>query len=464
MLGLFNLIQSLTKEEKRLFSIYGKPAPYQVIYQSYSKAPQFSKHLDTQIYQNHYAEYSKAYYSIQKKELYEDILNVLLIHSNSQNPVYQYYNIISKMGLLIERKFYQDALEFYLIFKEKIKEFPEGHQKLFYELVFTIYENLNKVSFIEFLEFLNENKQEWNTEKTILLKIKFLKMNVDELDIEKIRNFAVEIYQEIKSISQPSYQLQMAGVQSLLLSQNHEDAHKELTRIYMSHYKDILNDKNALDCLAILMSSCLKNGDFLLLNSILYKTESKLNSIPEELKQNFLLKYYENAALFHFYENELPTALKEIQFVIDNSNDTAYVEKCICYRMAMLVAGDLQYQLTKELHELSLKYPNILSNPYILICDILASINNQLPKNNIIQKIENLELIAKNLKLKNIIHISKMLYNFVNLKKTTDEEILVYPSDWEPILAVDLWIKAKVERAFYYNLLIEKWLKRRKVF
>lgn len=463
MQALFNLIKTLSKEEKRLYSTYGKNSRLMSIYQSYSKAPTFSKFLDYEIYEKYYADNTKAYFSMQKKELYEDILGVLIEHSNPNHPVYQFYKSIAKIGILIQRNLLEEANEYAQSLKLNILEFPEAHQKLFSELLFLTYENSNQ-SFLKFLDFLNLFSSYFDKERIILTKIKLLNLNFDQLDIQKIQTFAEEIYQEIQSIPEPNLSLKMASIQALILQGEHENAHKELTQIYMGNFKDVLNQKEALDCLSSLMKSCLKNGDFLLMNSILYKTESKIHTIPEELKKDFLVNYYEYASLFHFYENELPTALKEIQFVIDHSTDKNKIEQCICYRMAMLVAGDLQYQLTNELKSYASKYPQILNNPYILICDILASINNQLPKNELSEKVERLEQIAKTHQLKNILLVAKALEDFIFKKKSLEEEVPIFPIDWEPILWVHLWIKAKKERIFYYNLVTDLWLKRRKVF
>jgi hypothetical protein len=464
MLALFNLIKSLSKEEKRLYNIYGNPARYQNIYQAYQKALEFHKSLDTEIFQNYYSENSKAYYSMQKRELYEDILSVLLTRSNSQNPVYQFYNMISSMGILIERKLYQEAKECSKYFKLDFQLFPNSYKNLFNELIFTAFESMNTASYSEFVNFLKQSNQEWDFERVVLLKIKLLNLNLDGLDIEKIQTFADEIYQELKSKSVTQYPLKMASIHALKLKKDYLNAHKELIYVYESQFKDSLDKKQALDCLIELMSSCLKNGDFLNMNSILYKTRSKIHLIPEEYKSEFLLSYNEYSSLFHFYENDLPSALKEIQYVIEHSKDPIHIEKCICYKMAMLVAGDLQYQLTNELAEYSAKYPDILNNPYIIICDILASINNLVPKTELNEKIEKLESIGKKSNQKNIITVSKLLYNFIFKKKGTEEEVQIYPNDWEPILLVHLWIKAKIERVFYYNLVIDEWLKRRKVF
>ncbi len=465
MIALFNLIKSLSKEEKRLYTTYGSPTRFKNIYQNYLKAEAFSKALDAEIYSNFYSDTTKAYYSMQKKELYEDILAVLLEHSNPQNPFYNYYKAIAKIGILLERNLPDDAKEYAQTLKLNPEKFSSAHINLYNELLFSAFEASQNASFLDFIQFLESTPSSWDYQRTILLKIKLLNINLDGLDIEKIQNFASQVYQEIKNIPEPNYSLKMASIQALNLKQDFLSAHKELTNIYMSHYKDILDQKEALDCLTMLMNSCLKNGDFLLLNSIIYKTQSKINTIPENLKLNFLLPYYENTSLFHFYENDLPAALKEIQFVIDNSPVTELIEKAICYKMAMLVAGDLQYQLTNELNEYATKYPFIIQNPYIIICDILASINNQINKNELITKIENLIQIAKKNNQKNILTIAKMLSEFIYKRKfTIEENIRVFPPEWEPILAVNLWIKAKIERIFYYNLITEEWLKRRKVF
>ncbi len=464
MLALFNLIKTLNKEEKRLYSTYGNDSRYINIYQSYSKSNEYSKSLDNEIYEKYYVENTKAYYSMQKRELYENILNVLLEHSNSQNPTYLFYKTIAKMGILIYRDLPEEAKEYGKSIKFDILQFSDSHQKVFYELLFTAYESSFQSSFLEFLEFLKSNSFEWDKQRVLLTKIKLLNLNLDQLDIQKIQTFAFEIYQEIKNIAEPNFIIKMASIQALTLQQDYENAHKELTHIYMSHFKDVLNQKESLDCLSNLMQSCIKNGDFLLMNSILYKTESKIHTIPENLRTEFLLSYYEYASLFHFYENDLPTALKEIQFVIDHSKEYEKVEKCICYRMAMLVAGDLQYQLTQELLKFSTEYPQILNNPYIIICDILASINNQIPKNELDEKIERLEFIAKFDNQKVILLAAKSLKDFIYKKKNTEVEIRVFPPSWEPILLVHLWVKAKIERIFYYNLVIEEWLKKRKVF
>lgn len=465
MQALFNLIKTLSKEEKRLYNTYGKNSRYTCIYQSYLKANEYSKFLDSEIHEKYYSDCSKAYFSMQKRELYEDILNVLLTHSNSNNPHYQFYCSIAKMGILIHRKLFEEAKEYGNHTKLDIHLFSDAHKNLFYELLFSAYENAYNTSFLEFVSFLqNSQSVLWDKQKVLLTKLKLLNLNLDHLDIEKIRTFASEIYQEIKNSLEPNFLNKMASIQALTLQEDYINAHKELTQIYMTDYKDVLNRKEALECLKYLMKSCLKNGDFLLMNSIIYKTESKIHTIPDELKWDFLLSYYEYASLFHFYENDLPTALKEIQFVIDHSPNYETIERCICYRMAMLVAGDLQYQLTNELQQYSSKYPQILNNPFIMICDILASINNQLPKNELNNKVELLEKFAKTNNQKNILQVSKVLHDFIYNKKVSEEAIAIFSKDWEPILLVHLWIKAKKERIFYYNLVIEEWLKKRKVF
>ncbi len=60
--------------------------------------------------------------------------------------------------------------------------------------------------------------------------------------------------------------------------------------------------------------------------------------------------------------------------------------------------------------------------------------------------------------------VYQMLLEFSQNKRMSPIYIPVIPPHMEQILRIDLWLKAKFESNFYYNLIIEEWIKRRKVF
>lgn len=465
MRALFNLIKTLNKEEKRLYQTHGAESRYKDIYQIYVKQQEYTKKLDQDIYQKFYADNTRSYYSMQKKALYEDLLNVLLEHSNQQHPHYQFYKAIAKAGILIEKKLYLEAKEYLEQTKFNILDFPHAFQQLFYEIYFQTFEQNAFIKYAELEHFLQQATLDAiNPQRKLLLKVKLLYFNHDGYDTDTLKALALPLLHELENLNIEEKFKTRLQIQLLNIAQENTQAHKLLTQFYQQYYNDNLSETETLQTFLQWMRSCLDNGDFLQLNSIIYKMQSKLNQIPEDLRTEFLNDYYEISSLFHFYENDLPTALKEIQFVLHNTNHPPTLERCMCYRMAMLVAGDLQYQLFQEIKDLEASHPHLLSNPYIRLCELMAAINNQIPKNELIKKIEVLQELLRHHPIKQLQQAIDALEDFVLYKKISTEPLFVFPKEWQPILRVDLWLTAKKNLDFYYNLITEDWVRKRKVF
>ena len=109
MQALFDLVHSLAKEEKRLYNLHGRNSRYTQIYKGYLASNEYSKNLDRQLYSKHFSSFSKAFYSMQKNALMDDILAVLLEYSNSSKEDFLVNRLKAKYEVLNYKGFHEQA-------------------------------------------------------------------------------------------------------------------------------------------------------------------------------------------------------------------------------------------------------------------------------------------------------------------------------------------------------------------
>ena len=130
MQALHQLVHSLAKEEKRLYNLHGRKARFARIYEGYLSSASYEKGLDRQIYAEHFSSFSKAFYSMQKNALLDDILAVLLEYSNSSRADFSLTKLKSKYEVLVHKGFHDLALQYVKTAKDISRKSENQNQQL----------------------------------------------------------------------------------------------------------------------------------------------------------------------------------------------------------------------------------------------------------------------------------------------------------------------------------------------
>jgi len=475
---LFDLIKSLNKEEKRLYRLHGREVKFRFIYDVYVKAKVFNRNLDKQVYEEKYADVSKSFYSAQKRELMDDILSVLLEFSNRHQAGYAFERFYSKAAILMFRDLTEGAMAYLDEANLMAEQSGDAANRLRTNIArqHALLKS-EKPSLVAYEVLLSEHdeiqaKQGSLSKLDILVNcVNLLLVNHDGISKRHVEEKATNYLKELKNYenkidSQESWHkfIRLELTLHQVLNQQ-EEAHKLLISVLKLITPANFPPHLYYDLLAEQMFSSLHAGDFLLPSSIIYKTEKIIHQLPEDLQKSFLPKYYEAAALYHFYENDLPEAIREINLVIQLNPDQRTVVRCFAYKLAMLVAGDLHLQMANEIQNFRQTFGDVDYKEITTICTILADINRQIEFSELSNRVEKeLNLAKKHQATAFFISALEALSQFFESKKQILEPNLIMPEDWLQILRVDLWLQAKFDRSFYYNLIHAEWMKKRKVF
>jgi hypothetical protein len=251
--------------------------------------------------------------------------------------------------------------------------------------------------------------------------------------------------------------------------------HTDLLAFYSKHYAKDKSDfsKDKYLYLNQLLKSAIRNGDFLNLDSLIYITDRLLDKLPEETAAIFLSNYYECCGLFHFFEIDTPLALKEIRQVLEREpEESELYERCLKYLFSMLIATHLSGVAIEEMQKrLNGKFRN---DPFFDIISILVAVEQHNSTEYVLSLIDNAkDRVQFNIKqnegnvpqLKDYLLAINQLEAFIQHKPYISGVANLLPSNSEMILRIDLWIHAKQENKFYYNLLLQDtWLNRKQVF
>jgi len=483
---LYDLIHSLSKDEKRIYHANRPDNRLRFIYDAYQNAAQFDRGLDRTLYESHYKDASRAFYSMQKRELMDELLSVLLYHSNQQNPHYQFYRLFAKSCVLQNRMLYNGAM-LYLNDAYKLCQKNDFAKKelLVLGMMKETLPHTTEPSLSSLEEYVAREVQlqqalaPHDRIHNTYIALQILRKNYDKTPQPDLSAKAQALMDELTA------QLPADLGHDLLLLRLQCDAlladitntplryHQQVTGLLKNHGPQWPLDAR-LRLTNQTLRSALRVGDFLLIGSLIYKTDRELPGLTDEQAQAFLPDYREVCSLFRFYENEAPRALNDIKDVLEQRPlaDDQYM-RCVYYRQAMLLASYLPDQAQQELRAAIKQLPTLANNPlnYVLealigiekrthITDLQVTIDRYI--NELRQQAKDNDMQLAQLS-RNAIEALQMVQRFLEHKQVKETPLRLFPEEWENLLRVDLYLMAKQKNKFYHNLLIETWQKRKQV-
>lgn len=242
--------------------------------------------------------------------------------------------------------------------------------------------------------------------------------------------------------------------------------HQEIVRAYQAAEKAGTEQRFAL--LIDALASAIKAGDFLLLLSLVYKTSKQVDGWPPDVQNTCLGAWYENCALYHFYEHELTTGLKEMEQALgDPSADADELQRRLCYYIAMLIAAHLPQQAEETIVAWAERRPELAKFPAIQVMRVALDVETHQEPPVIQARLREARetLLETNADDARIMRALDAIEAYVAQRGRPDGKPLIFPKDWEQLFRVDLWLEAKHENTFYHDLLIEaEWSRRKKVY
>src|SRR5690606_9900042 len=134
------------------------------------------------------------------------------------------------------------------------------------------------------------------------------------------------------------------------------------------------------------------------------------------------------------------------------------------YRLAMLLAAYLPHQAEEEIVSYAEVLPNLRKNPLIWIIEAMIHIENRKNEADLQFVLDRqVQELKADKAPRPILDAYQWLAYFLEHRKIKSGELTLYPEPWENLLRLDLYLQAKSETKFYYNLILEEWQKRRRV-
>lgn len=484
MQTLFDLVQSLSREEKRLYQLHKREGRTQHIYEAYNKATDFEKGLDQAVYAEHFADVSRAFYSMQKRALMDDILTVLLEYSNNADPRYQYARLYGRARVLLERRIGEAAVQYSEEARERAQQAATPEAAIGAVRIQQAALVLSKQPSLKAYEELTQLEARMAEQGRLhqLLdhaqnRLTLLRLNVDGEDETAIRTKAAQFMTDVQSVSLDGVdpitaaelemgRLACAEIYHELLG-TPEDYHRKLTAFVKTHVGEAsplpLHDQYKL--LNRHLKSGLAVGDFLMLTGAVYRLNKEALTLPQDVQKDFLPTYFETSALFYFYENDIPAALAQLDAALslDHLLPSQHT-RITLYRLAILLAAHLPEKGLEYLKQASKGATNgTLSLMGLLEVLFLLDLDKSGEEASFAAE-RHRNLLRKRGSEKHLLDVLNTVLQFIDRGKLRAKPLSVFPSDWEDILRVDLWLKAKANGSFYYNLLTERWQARRQVF
>ncbi|MEM0996478.1 MAG: hypothetical protein AAGN35_05340 [Bacteroidota bacterium] len=482
MQALYNLVHSLAKEEKRLYNLHGRKSRFTQIYKGYLNANEYNKQLDRQLYQKHFSSFSKAFYSMQKNALMDDILAVLLEYSNSSKDDFVINRYKAKYEVLNYRGFHGQALNYIraaLDACEKIKS-PRLRLRILEDYRDTLAQS-DTATWEEYAEIISRIEStsemvaknapfEENRKK---LKVLAQSNGLNPEDSEEYKSISQEILESIQTIAEQRDEPAITeGVfeSEVLFSKTFEDKfalHKRLVLLEKQSNKEHFPKDIRLQIINLLMESALECGDFLLINGLIYKTNKSNGDLNPAQRATFLPKYLELCALYHFYENDLPLAQQELRQLLDLS-DLSHEQRVRYYlhKIGVLIAANLPRSASQTLEELLGEASSLKHEISVKLIELIITIEMNQREEALVRLQRLRAQIRKSKDARKLGHIRQfleMVQKMLDKKRITYQEIAALNTDWMDILKLNLWLKAKIENNFYYNYILDYWQTRKKI-
>lgn len=481
MQALFDLLHSLSKDEKRLYKQHQRERRFLAIYEAYLANNTYSKDIDRKVYDAAFSDVSRPFYSMQKRALLDDVITVLLSYSNLQQSFYQQLRAIAKGKMLLQRRQGELALEY---LEEAQKIASESDTEQFSRLsvlraqkaALTISQ---KPSFKAF-EALSEQEgalmltiNGGNSLTDTIQALTLLHLNFDGLSEDEIEHKAEALMAHHQPLTMTkdatAVDFQKLEIKELYhnLAGDPVSFHKELVQYFKSVEKNLENerDERYYRLLNLTLRSGLQVGDFLLLSGMIYRTSKFMEHLEGDLKQRFLPDYLETCALYHYYDNELNKAIGQLEtlFKIKSVTEEQAI-RCTCYYMAMLIAAHLPEQGNRFLAKQVKKYSDFEGQPARVILNIMLDVDEHKDSEELSLRIDRYKNeFRKAGGLKREIACLQMIQQYLEKKTPKLKASSFFPEHWEEVLRVDLWVQAKIDNQFYYNMIQEAWQERKQV-
>jgi len=482
MLVLYELLHSLSKDEKRLYNLHKRNGRFQKIYEAYLAHGTFSKQIDKEVYDKEFSDVSKPFYSMQKRSLFDDVVTVLLSYSNLQLSPYRLARALAKAAILLERQKPKAALYYLEEASQLVTDETDPSIKL--QLVRTRKEaeaQLGESSFAQFVELMRneeaivEGLQRGTDLGTVQQALSLLHQNHDQLSDEERQLEADRLLAHLPEVPALADLTDLEFFQRLEVERLYHDIkgtpeqhHGNLVRAFkeLERQEEAPFSPRYFRLLNTVLWNALKVGDFLLLSGLIYKTDKLLEAPDAEPPADFLSGYLESAALYHFYENDLPTAIRECEQLL--SFDTLapeQVERVTFYHLSMMIAAHLPQQ-GEEALDLQLKRHRFLRTmPLSTLYRVILSVDQHKDEDELSLSIERHKREFRKLgNNKAIIDNLQLIQSWLDKKNVKPRYIPFMPTEWEELLRVDFWLQAKLDNQFYYNLVAEAWQNRKQVF
>lgn len=482
MQALFDLIHSLAKEEKRLYNLHGRKGRFVHIYKGYIQEEAYSKDLDRQLYKKHFSKFSKAFYSMQKNALTDDILAVLLEYSNSSKPEYNLSKIRSKYEVLMHKGFYDFAITFIKSALDSAKKLGDEEQYVRVLKDYAgaialadagVWEDYEEVSteISKVNESLETGRHKTETQRKLEVLLRSSQLNPGEMD--KYKDLAHDILEDLREIAEgdPTYELQRELFEGEYeYSRTFEDKfalHKRLVE-----YERVSGPKNyprdlKIRILNLLLENSLDCGDFLLINSLIYKTKRQLDDFGQAKNDVTIATFWELAGIYHYYENDLPESQNELQKVLENKDlhDEVLIRNYFNL-VAVLIAANLPKNADSFLKELQEKFPaqkNKIQFKMLKLVILIESNQKEEAMTHITRMKTYLRKQPNPRRLSYIRNFLDLLAKHLEKKKVRWQEVPQFKSDWRTLFKPNLWLKAKIENYFYFNYILEYWQEQKQV-
>ena len=482
MQTLFDLVHSMAKEEKRLYNLHGRKSRFTQIYKGYLAVNEYNKSLDRQIYSKHFSSFSRAFYSMQKNALLDDILAVLLEYSNSSKNDFIIYRLKAKYDVLNYKGFHDQAQNYIrsaLDACEKISE-PRLQLRILEDYRDTLARS-SKTNWEEYEDVLRriesissmvakslpfaENLKKFN------VLIKDTQNNPEHQDHH--RDIAEDILLRISDFADatgdPEHR-KVAFDSEYRFSRTFEDRfalHRRLVLLEKNSSKENYSRDIQLRVVSLLIESGLEVGDFLIINGMIYKTDKKLDQLTPEQRLHFLPRYLELCSIYYFYENDLQLAQNRLDQLMEIKGlSETQLKRYYFHKIGVLLAANLPRSAQEAMQEMLAKFSHLKQDHRVRLIELILAIEMNKKEDALVllQRLRsNIRKSKESRKLSHYRQFLDMLQKFINKKRVNFSPIAALETDWMDLIKLNLWLKAKIDNNFYYNYILDYWQQRKQV-
>ena len=475
MQALYDLVHSMAKEEKRLYHQHGRQSRFTNIYKGYLAAHQYTKELDRELYQKHFASFSKAFYSMQKSALLDDLLAVLLEYSNSSRPEFCQLRLRAKSDVLLFRQQPDPALNY---LRQALECAGQGNDSRCtlrlledYRDALSRSETATWEEYARILERILETRQSLERFLPVEQAQQALSVIIATArqsgQPEEYRTHAWQYVAQLQALAgetpcrvtiqaafEGEYQYALAFEQPL-------ERHRRLVQAERNSVKADYPRPLRMRIVNLLLRSSMECGDFLLINGIIYKANKDIPQLSEADRLEFLPAYYELCSLYHFYENELATATNEVtQLIALPHLSEADLVRHRTTKVAYQIAANLPRAATEALQELFEQHPDTRQDLFVRLLELMIAVESNQREEALTHVQRMRVLLRKSIDARKLSHYRlylELVQKLLAKKKVVWQDVPGFNLGWQVPLKPNLWLKAKIENKFYYNYILNDW-------